>query len=229
MILRFEQVTQVYHTHQARKVLDIPELTIQQGDQIILRGVSGSGKTTLFNIASGLLKPSTGHIYYDEVDLYRLSEANRDRYRSQHIGYIFQTHHLLNALSAVENVEMPMAFARQTARNTWRKQALDLLDWVNLSDHAHHRPAQLSTGQRMRVAVARALANQPAVLFADEPTASLDQETGKVVMDIIQSKCREINATLIVASHDPALTSRFTTHADLQAGQLTIHQEAVSA
>lgn len=225
MILRFENVTHIYQTHQPRKVLDIPHLAIHQGDQILLRGVSGSGKTTLFNIASGLLKPTTGNIYYETVDLYSLSEAKRDQYRSQHIGYIFQTHHLLNALSAVENVVMPMAFAKQIPSRKWHDRALELLSLVNLADHAKHRPAQLSAGQRMRVAIARALANQPEVLFADEPTASLDQETGQVVMDMIQKTCREINATLIVASHDPALTPRFQQRADLQAGNLSIQQQ----
>jgi putative ABC transport system ATP-binding protein len=224
MILRFENVTHIYQTVQPRKVLDIPHLTIHQGDQILLRGVSGSGKTTLFNVASGLLKPTSGQIYYDTVDLYRMSEAKRDQYRAQQIGYIFQTHHLLNALTAVENVVMPMAFAKQTASQTWRKRALELLAMVNLADHADHRPAQLSAGQRMRVAIARALANQPTILFADEPTASLDQDTGQIVMDIIQSTCQKMNATLIVASHDPALTPRFGQLADLKAGNIAIQQ-----
>lgn len=225
MSLRFENITHTYRAAPQRKVLDIPALTLQQGDQILLRGVSGSGKTSFFNVASGLMQPTTGHIYYDATDLYRMTEAERDYFRSQNIGYIFQTHYLLNTLTALENVVMPLAFAKQTPSATWRARALDLLALFQLENHANHRPAQLSTGQRMRVAVARAIANSPRILFADEPTASLDQDSAKIVMDILQSTSREINATLLVASHDPALTPRFDQLADLTQGKITLHTQ----
>lgn len=227
MQLRFEKLTHTYQSPSltSREVLNIPNWTIASGQQILVRGVSGSGKTTLFNIAAGLLEPTTGAVSYDKTSLYDLSEAKRDKFRAQHIGYIFQTHYLLNTLSAVENVIMPMVFAKTVPPSQRRKHASDLLTQVGLEDHLHHRPAQLSTGQRMRVAVARALANQPVVVLADEPTASLDTDAANVVMDLIQETCRNNNSILLVSSHDPALTSRFETVVNLAAGEL---QEIVS-
>jgi ABC-type lipoprotein export system ATPase subunit len=230
MILNFEQIIQIYNRATTpRKVLDIAKLSIPQGHQILLRGVSGSGKTTFFNVAAGLLQPTSGAVRYGEVDLYALSEAQRDAFRAQHIGYIFQTHHLLNALTALENVIMPMAFAKRLPHADRRKRALELLDLMGLADHAQHYPAQLSTGQRMRVAVARAIANQPVILFADEPTASLDQTSAESVMNTLQATCQTINATLLVASHDPALAPRFQQWANLKDGQLQIQQATATA
>lgn len=225
MTVRIEGVVHIYDTAitEERPVVDVAEWALNPGDQYLLRGVSGSGKTTLFNIMTGLLRPIKGTIWYDDVNLYSLSEAARDRFRAQHIGYIFQNHFLLNTMSAAENVEMPLAFSREIPQRQWRDHATSLLAEVGLEHRVDYRPSQLSTGQRMRVAVARALVNQPNILFADEPTASLDEETGEKVMDLIQDTCRQNNAMLIVASHDPALVPRFSQFADLQAGQLTIH------
>lgn len=226
MTIRIDDLVQIYRTATAdeRPVLNIPNWEIAPGEQYLLRGVSGSGKTTLFNIMTGLLHPTKGGIWYDDLSLYSLSEAARDRFRARNIGYIFQNHFLLNAMTAIENVEMPMAFARKMPASQWRSRATDLLNQLGLSDRLHYRPAQLSTGQRMRVAVARALANEPNVLFADEPTASLDAESSEVVMNMVQESCRQRNAMLFVASHDPALTARFAKIADLTAGELTVSE-----
>lgn len=206
-----------------RQVLSITEWVIDNGQQILLRGVSGSGKTTLLNIIAGLMRPTKGTVKVDDVALYTLSEAHRDRFRAQTIGYVFQTHYLLNTLTAQENVVMPMAFAQSTPRTTWQHRAQTLLSELGLSDHLHYRPAQLSTGQRMRVAVARALANRPQIILADEPTAALDEASSHAVMDLLQTTCQQENAILIVASHDPMLVQRFGIIADLKAGDLTLH------
>ncbi|MDZ4765051.1 MAG: ABC transporter ATP-binding protein [Chloroflexota bacterium] len=219
MILRVEGLRHTY-PDAARPVLDAESITLSGGEQILLRGVSGSGKTTLFNILAGLLRPTAGAIYYDDGSLYNLSEAARDRFRAQHIGYVFQTHHLIPSLTALENVVMPLAFARATPPGTWRTAARDGLDRVGLADLGGRYPRQLSTGQRLRVAVARALATRPRVLLADEPTAALDDEAGVVVMDLLQTTCAAHDAILIVASHDPALVERFERRADLRAGHL---------
>ncbi|GAB4527622.1 MAG: ABC transporter ATP-binding protein [Anaerolineae bacterium] len=223
MTIRFEQLTHIYKSPAAepRKVLDIPEWRIAAGEQLLLRGVSGSGKTTLFNITAGLLRPTTGTVRFDDQSLYALPEAARDRFRARNIGYIFQTHYLLNTLTALENVVMPMAFGQAVPRGQWRARARDLLGQVGLGDHVDYRPAQMSTGQRMRVAVARALVNQPRLVLADEPTASLDEQSAQVVMALIQQTCRETNATLLVASHDPALQARFAQVVHLHAGELS--------
>jgi len=220
MSLRIEDLSHTYPGAEVRQVLCIDAWALKDGDQILLRGVSGSGKTTLFNILSGLLHPTTGAVYYGDQPLYALAEAARDRYRAQHIGYIFQNHNLIGSLTALENVMMPMAFARTLAPAAQRKRAVELLAAVELSEYVQTLPKHMSAGQRLRVAVARALANNPRVLLADEPTAALDVHSGEVVMDLLQTTCDASGAILIVASHDPALISRFDQRVDLHAGQL---------
>lgn len=222
MKVRVEQLRHTYAGRgiDTRTVLDIAQWSVTSGAQVLLRGISGSGKTTLLNVLAGLLPPTKGEVWLDDQRLYLLPEAQRDRLRAQRIGYVFQIHLLVPTLSAVENVEMPLVFAGQRAAAQRRRQALDLLDKVGLADFARHRPVQMSTGQRLRVAVARALVNRPALVLADEPTAALDSAAGSAVMDLTQQICREQGATLLVASHDPALNPRFDQVVTLQEGQL---------
>jgi putative ABC transport system ATP-binding protein len=208
-------------------VLAIESWALAEGDQLLLRGVSGSGKTTLFNILAGLLRPTTGAVYYDSRSLYALPEEARDRFRARQIGYVFQTHQLIGALTALDNVIMPMAFARILPPSAWRRRGLELLAQVGLADFAKYPPRKLSTGQRLRVAIARALVNDPRLLLADEPTAALDEVSGASVMDLLQETCQANNAILIVASHDPALMSRFSAVIDLRGGML-VEPEAVT-
>lgn len=205
---------------EARTVLMIDDWQAASGAQILLRGISGSGKTTLLNILAGLLPPTTGLVRCGGQSLYALPEDERDRLRATTIGYIFQMHHLAPTLSALENVEMPLVFGRKLNAGARRARAYELLDSVGLRDFHRHRPLQLSTGQRLRVAVARALAAQPALVLADEPTAALDAESSHAVMDLLQESCRRTGATLIVASHDPALATRFDRVVDLRNGAL---------
>ncbi len=207
---------------EARPVLDIPHWEVPDGAQVLLRGVSGSGKTTLLNILAGLLPPTAGQVQVLGEDLYRLGEARRDRFRTRHIGYIFQMMNLLPMLNASENVQLPMQFAGDLPPAERHQRALQLLAQVGLSEHARHRPVQLSTGQQMRVAIVRALANNPAIVLADEPTAALDAASGQVVMDLLQQTCQQRGAILIVASHDPALSERFTQTVYLEHGQLRL-------
>lgn len=230
MELCFENLRHTYPnaTGDLRTILDIPLWQVKAGQQILLRGVSGSGKTTLFNIASGLLNPTKGTVRIGDHILYSLTENQRDQFRARHLGYIYQNHLLLPALTALENVVMPLAFARQIPSARWRERAKQQLAHVGLADYVHYRPHQLSTGQRLRVAVARALVTEPTIIFADEPTAALDAEAAHTVIELLQSTGQERQAILVVASHDPALGERFTIHAHLQAGQLTI-EERVSA
>lgn len=222
MNLRYEQLRHTFRspTGDARQVLDVPVWELAAGRQVLLRGVSGSGKTTLFNITAGLLEPTQGRVFYDDTALYGLPPGNRDRFRARTVGYIFQTHQLLSPLSALENVVMPMAFAREYPRTEWKKRARELLSTLGLADHLDYRPAKLSTGQRLRVAVARALVNNPSVVLADEPTAALDPDSAQVVMDLVQQICSENNAILVVASHDPVLSERFDRVVDLIDGQI---------
>src|SRR5690606_29353489 len=151
-------------------ILDVPHFELRAGQQVALRGSSGSGKTTLLHLIAGILAADTGRIEIEGVDLTRLGESQRDRQRARKIGYIFQTFNLLQGLSVLENVLLGMAFGAGVDRS----RARALLARVGLGDRLNHRPGQLSTGQQQRVAVARALANQPRLVLADEPTGNLD-------------------------------------------------------
>ncbi|MEZ4860371.1 MAG: ABC transporter ATP-binding protein [Caldilineaceae bacterium] len=220
-----EELRQTYTGRgiELRTVLTLPHWSVPTGAQVLLRGVSGSGKTTLLNILAGLLPPSAGKVWLDEQMIYDLPEAQRDRLRAQRIGYVFQIHLLVPTLTALENVEMPLVFGGKFSTAQRRQQATALLDAVGLGDFRKHRPVQLSVGQRLRVAVARALVNRPALLLADEPTAALDRTAGDLVMDLIQRLCREAGTTLLVASHDPALEMRFDQVVTLQNGVIVAH------
>ncbi|MCK6577776.1 MAG: ABC transporter ATP-binding protein [Anaerolineae bacterium] len=222
-MLRFDSVFLAYSARgiESRIVLNIPSWNLARGTHALLRGVSGSGKTSFFNIAAGLLRPTSGEVYLDDQPLYRLSEAARDRVRSAKVGYMFQMHHLMPGFTALENVLMPMMFLQTIPTARRRARALDLLGAVGLSDFAQHRPHQLSAGQRLRVSAARALANEPVMVLADEPTAALDALSSALVLDMLQSVCRMNYASLIVASHDPLLAARFSVVYDLRDGHLS--------
>jgi ABC-type lipoprotein export system ATPase subunit len=209
-----------------RTVLDISHWQVKTGEHVLLRGRSGSGKTTLFNIIAGLLTPTRGSVILAGKDLSHLREAERDRFRARYIGYVFQTHNLL-PFTAVQNVEMPLAFAGMAASER-RKQAVSALASVGLGDCLTHRPHQLSTGQRLRVAVARAIVTRPQILLADEPTAALDPETGVRVLDLLQDVVDQTGATLLVASHDPVLSARFGRIVDLNQTNLCETYAALS-
>lgn len=226
MTIKLENLAHIYRNtaEDERPVVDIDHWQLQPGDHVLLRGVSGSGKTTLFNIMTGLLEPSQGVVWYDDMSLYGLNEAARDRFRARNIGYIFQSHFLLGTMTALENVEMPLAVAQTLPAGQRRARSRDLLDRLGLGHRLNYYPAQLSTGQRMRVAVARALANEPKAIFADEPTAALDEDSANTVMDLVQTTCRANDAILVVASHDPALNARFDQVFDLHAGRLHLNE-----
>lgn len=185
-------------THALRGV----NLSINEGEFTALVGPSGSGKTTLLQLIGLLDQPSSGQIYINGKDATRLNRNQRADLRKGTIGFIFQFFALIPTLTAYENVEMPLLL--NGAKPAERKaRANEVLNAVGLSDRAHHRPDQLSGGQQQRVAVARALAINPKVILADEPTANLDTENGKQVMDIMQKLNKETGVTFVFATHDP--------------------------
>lgn len=222
MSLIVENLTHAYTSPglSERAVLDIPHWQVEAGEQVLLRGISGSGKTTLMNILAGLLRPTQGEVTVDGYRLFAHSEAKRDRFRAGRIGYVFQMHHLISNLSAQENVEMPLIFAGKGDYIQRRLLSRALLTRLGLAEFTQHRPGQLSTGQRLRVTVARSLITRPHLLLADEPTAALDPYARDSVMEMLQEICREEKAILIVASHDPVLNRRFDRVVDLEAGKL---------
>lgn len=192
-------------------VVDVPAFTLAHGEQVALRGASGSGKTTLLNLIAGILDADAGAVVVEGQDMTRLPEAARDAWRAKTIGYVFQTFNLLQGYSALENVLLGMMFGRG-ADAAFAKR---LLERVGLGARLDHRPSQLSVGQQQRVAVARALANHPRLVLADEPTGNLDPRHAAAALELIRDVCREQDAALLIVSHDPAVLSRFDRVEDL--------------
>ncbi|WP_027814969.1 ABC transporter ATP-binding protein [Paraburkholderia bannensis] len=177
-------------------------LQIAANRMTVLSGPSGSGKTTLLNLIGCIDQPDSGRIVISGEDTARLSDDARSDFRARRIGYVFQTFNLLPVLSALENVEYPLAMVG-VPRDMRRRRAMDLLEQVGIADQARHRPGQLSGGQRQRVAIARALAARPAWVLADEPSASLDSQTGAQIIALMRRLQREQDVSFIVSSHDP--------------------------
>ena len=184
------------------EVLNIPDLDLPAGSYTVLKGPSGSGKTTLLNLLAGITTPTSGKIWLDGTDILALSEARRDRFRAEHIGYIFQTFNLLAPFTAIENVLLAMMFAPKLPKRDQRQRAVGLLSKLGLKERLSHRPHQLSRGEQQRVAIARALANNPPVILADEPCASLDPHTAREVLTEFLAVCQEEGKTVLVVSHD---------------------------
>jgi putative ABC transport system ATP-binding protein len=189
-----------------RTVLDVPAFTVAGLAQVALCGPSGSGKTTFLDVLAGLQRPQHGRVAWSAVELTVQGERALARWRRETVGLVFQQFHLFPGLTALENVLLPLRFAHWSVDGARRRQALDLLRRVGVDAGAGL--ARMSRGEQQRVAVARALVTGPAIVLADEPTASLDRDTGRAVADLLCELCRESAATLIVATHDPALAER---------------------
>lgn len=187
-------------------VLDIPRFALERAEQMVLLGRSGCGKTTLLHCIAGISSVDSGSIVLDGVNLARLSEPARDRFRAARMGYVFQTFNLLPAFNALENVLLGMTFARGK-RDTAR--ARHLLDRVGLSHRSTHTPRTMSVGEQQRVAVARALANRPILLLADEPTANIDPANQQRIVDLIRDTCREERIALLMVTHSMEVASQF--------------------
>ena len=188
-----------------QRIVDVPAFHLDAGAQLALAGTSGSGKTTFLNLIAGILQPEAGTILFNGVRVSDYSESQRDGFRAQNIGFIFQTFNLLQGYTCLENVLLGMLFGRGASR----VRAVSLLERVGLGARLHHRPHQLSTGQQQRVAVARALANQPKLVLADEPTGNLDAKNALAALALIRESCRESGAALLLVSHDPQVLGRF--------------------
>jgi len=199
--------------------LAISRLAIPKGAQVALCGPSGSGKTTLIHCLTGIERAGAGAVCWDGVDLARLSNGALDRWRAAHVGLVMQAFHLFPALSVFDNVVLPQRLAHLRLPPAIRAEAHRLLDRVGLGNR-DQKVETLSRGQMQRVAVARALVARPALLVADEPTASLDAESGAAVADLLMDLTREAGATLLVATHDPALIARLGRVLRLEGGRL---------
>lgn len=188
-----------------RRVVDVPFFRLEAGASVALEGASGSGKTTLLNLIAGIVRADAGSIQVAGEEISALGEARRDLVRARRIGYVFQVFNLLQGLTALENVVLATALAGRADEARGRV----LLERVGLARRLHDRPRQLSAGQQQRVSIARALANRPALVLADEPTGSLDPANARAALGLLCEACAESGAALLLVSHDPALLSSF--------------------
>jgi putative ABC transport system ATP-binding protein len=195
--VRKTYITGAVETHALRGVT----LNVVAGEYLSIMGQSGSGKSTLFNMIGALAKPTSGKVYIDQVDIAQLDYNELAWLRCRKIGYIFQTYNLIQVMTCLENVMLPMCFAGLD-NETARDKAVAILTMVGLGQRLLHKPAELSGGQQQRVAVARALANSPEVILADEPTANLDTHTGEELIHLFADLKKELNVTIICATHD---------------------------
>ncbi|HAA14857.1 MAG TPA: ABC transporter [Cytophagales bacterium] len=211
-ILELSQVTKSYRSAgKSLTVLDEISFTVREGETFSLVGSSGSGKTTLLGLCAGLDQPSGGSIYLNGVRLDQLTEDDRAQVRNQFVGFIFQNFQLLPTLTALENVMVPLELM---GKRKVKYQALALLEKVGLEERAHHYPVQLSGGEQQRVAIARAFSNAPKILFADEPTGNLDEETSARVEKLLFDLNAEAGTTLVMVTHDLELAAK--THRTLR-------------
>ncbi len=201
-IIQMEGLAREYEMGGSKiNALDGVDLEIERGEYVSIVGPSGSGKTTLFNMIGGLDRPTRGVVYIDGVDISKLDAYELAWLRCRKIGYIFQTFNLIPVLSATENVALPTVFAG-VPRDEGLKKAEKILASVGLRDRLHHKPSELSAGQQQRVAISRAMANDPAIILADEPTGNLDLNTGMEIIDLLHGLNKSRGMTLIAATHD---------------------------
>jgi putative ABC transport system ATP-binding protein len=205
VIIRAQDVKKTYDTGKITvEALKGIDMEVRRGEMVAVMGPSGSGKTTLLNTLSGLDEIDAGVIEIDGRDLADMSDRERTRYRAANMGFVFQFYNLLPVLTAVENVEMPLLLADQRADpKQARRRALEALEAVGLADQADQLPGELSGGQRQRVTIARALVNQPAIVWADEPTGDLDSQTAQDIMDLMRRLNRENEQTFLLVTHSP--------------------------
>lgn len=180
---------------------------VRRGEMVGVMGPSGCGKTTLLNCLSGLDDVDSGEIFIEQENLAKMGDKKRTNYRARRMGFIFQVYNLLPVLSAVENVELPLLVSNIKPGKA-RQMAMDALDRVGLRDWAGHRPAELSGGQRQRVTIARSLVNNPAMVWADEPTGALDSQSAGDIMDLLQELNRTHGLTIVLVTHDPGVGNR---------------------
>ncbi|MDH4157328.1 MAG: ABC transporter ATP-binding protein [candidate division Zixibacteria bacterium] len=217
------QLESVYKSYW-RDSLEIPVLhdisfEISHGEFLALMGPSGSGKTTLLNLVAGIDRPSSGRIIVGDEDVSGMPESRLARWRSRHIGFVFQFYNLIPVLKAFENVELPLMLTN-LSRQERRRQVQTALDIVGLSDRMHHYPNQLSGGQEQRVAIARAIVTDPTLILADEPTGDLDKQSAEDIMELLSRLNKEFNKTIIMVTHDPRAADKAHLIRNLDKGEL---------
>ena len=207
-IIQVTDLVKTYDTGAIRvQALRGVSLTVAKGEMVAIMGPSGCGKTTLLNCVSGIDEPTSGSVKIEGTELATMDDDRKTAYRARRMGFIFQFYNLLPVLSAVENVELPLLVSG-TKPSEARARAAAVLDHVRLAEWQHHRPAELSGGQRQRVTIARALANNPAIVWADEPTGDLDSVTADEIMTLMQDLNAQEHQTFVIVTHDPGIAAR---------------------
>ena len=201
------------------------DLTIGDGDRLVIQGPTGGGKSTLLQMLGGLDRPTAGSVELDGVDMAKLSEAKLTKVRSENIGFVFQSFNLIPTLTAQENVETALVPLRVKAKER-RERAAAALESVGLAERLGHLPAELSGGQQQRVAIARALVKQPKVLLADEPTGNLDEGMRDEIMDVLDTMWKEHGLTFIMVTHDSAIAKKAPRLATIRKGMITVKENA---
>ena len=220
-ILACEAVCKNYYDGQLNvQVLNNLTLQVDKGQSIGIVGASGSGKSTLLHILGGLDKPTSGRVSLMGQDLSQLSQKQLSRLRNQHLGFVYQFHHLLPEFSALENVMMPLLIGKRPKEQA-RERALLMLEKVGLKDRVQHRPGELSGGERQRAAIARALVTDPACLLADEPTGNLDRKNALNILDMMMELKQELGTALVVVTHDDEMAARFDRVLNMTDGALS--------
>jgi putative ABC transport system ATP-binding protein len=208
------------------EVLQGLTLDVGEGEFLALMGPSGSGKTTLLNLIAGLDRPTSGTINVGPNTISTMSESELARWRTRHVGFVFQFYYLLPVLTAYENVELPLLLLQLTKAQR-RKQVENALDLVGLTDRMSHRPGQLSGGQQQRVGIARALVTDPTLIVADEPTGDLDTKSADAILTLLDVVRGQLNKTIIMVTHDPKAAARAQRILHLEKGQLVLDTAAV--
>jgi len=219
-VLATESLTKQYRMGEVLvNALDGVDFSVQRGEFVAIMGPSGSGKSTLLHLLGGLDYPSAGEVYLNGEPLSQLSDDQITRLRRRKVGFIFQFYNLLPTLTAVENVGLPLMIDGQSL-HAKRPLIDELLGLVGLAGRSDHRPDQLSGGQQQRVAIARAFVNQPEIVLADEPTGNLDSRSGAAILELLRRTCRELNATIVMVTHDPRAASYADRVVFLQDGKI---------
>ena len=200
------EIRNVEKSYGTLRVLQGINLTIENSKVVTIVGPSGAGKSTLLHLIGTLDRPDSGEIVIDGTHLGKLGDDQLSEFRNRHIGFVYQFHHLLPEFTAAENVALPAMIAGKGRREALQ-HAMELLDFLKLKERAEHKPSQLSGGEQQRVAIARALAKNPKLLLCDEPTGALDYQTGKAVLGLLYDTCRKSGTTVVVITHNSALTA----------------------
>lgn len=218
-VIKMQGITKIYDTGETEvRALNGVDLTVEKGEFVAIIGRSGSGKSTLMNILGCLDLPTSGRYWLHGEEVGRLSEGRLSQLRNRHIGFVFQSFHLLPSLTALENVELPLLYAGMS-RSKRRELAEKTLQMVGLADRAHHHPAQMSGGQQQRVAIARAVAGSPPLILADEPTGNLDEGSGRDVMALLH-RLHENGTTVLLITHDPLVAEQAGRQLEMRDGTL---------